>query len=207
MEDGCIPHDPVQIVPTRTANQIFGVIPHIVVPNHILHGHGFASIQDIKNILVGKNQLSLVLADTPEDILRRHQIPRRIQVNEHHTGIEILVLGVQTHLIDSVCHLGQPCVRRRRKYLSAQVQLPQRAKRIDDKRIRVEIQHPLQFLWQNQRGEQPIIHLFWITLGGWRIFKQSRINGDWPQYSPGSSTKVCQFRQFFLRDGTMKQIN
>lgn len=80
-------HNPLHIINAAAAQQIAAGIAGIIVPYRILQRQCFFSVQGIEDILLRKNSLS-----SP--------------IHQQNTGIIIVVLCFQPHLIDTVRQLG-----------------------------------------------------------------------------------------------------
>ena len=124
MKHGGVIHYPAEIMPAGTAEQVLGIVSHVIVPYHVVNGYGPVAVKDVEYILIGQDKFSLVLADAAENILRCHDLPCGVQIDKHDAGVEIFVFGVQTHLIDLVGHFGQPGVCGSREDISAQIEFP-----------------------------------------------------------------------------------
>ena len=117
------------------------------------------------------------------------------------------MLRVQPHLIDAVGHLGEPRVGRRCKGFAVQIHLPQGPQRVDNEHIRIEVQHPLHLPGQDQRREQPVVHLLRVALAGGGAFKERRVHGDGPQRRAEGSAERRQLLQLLRRDGAVEQVH
>ena len=93
------------------------------------------------------------------------------------------MVGTEPHLIHAVGQLGLAGVGRRREHPALQVQLPQRAQRVDDQNVRVQIDHPVQLRRQQLTGQQPVVHLLRVLAGERRVLKQSLARGERMQRS------------------------
>ena len=74
----------------------------------------FFSVQGIGDILIRQNQLFAALLHIPKDLLRRDFLSSLLQIHQQNTGIIIVVLCSQPHLIDAVRQLGFAGMRGRR---------------------------------------------------------------------------------------------
>ena len=207
MEDRRILHDPVQVVLAAAADEVLGIIPHIVVPEDVLYRLGLLAVEHVEHVLVRQDQLLFVVADALEHILRRYQLSGGGQVDEHDAGVEILVRRVQPHLVDLVGHFGQSRVGSRRKGFAVEVQFPQGAQGVDDEHIRVQVQYPVCFLGQNQRGEQAVIHLLRVSLAGGGTGKEGRVHNDGLQFPAEAGAEARQLPELSSGDGAVKQVH
>ena len=66
MQDSRVLHDPVQVMSAGAADKVLGIIPHIVVPDHIVYGLRLPAVEHVEHILVRQDQFLFVLADAPE---------------------------------------------------------------------------------------------------------------------------------------------
>ena len=94
-----------------------------------------------------------------EDFIRLDLLSRPVQIDQKDSGVIILVIRAKPELVDVVRQLGFPRMGGRRKEMSLQIRLPERAERINDQDIRIKVQDAARVLRQKFRCEEPVIHL------------------------------------------------
>ena len=97
--------------------------------------------------------------DKAEDLPRFDLLSRSVQIDQKDSGVIIIVICAEPELIDVVCQLGFPRMGGRRKEMFLKICFPERAERIDDQNIRIQIQDAAHALRQKFCRKEPVIHL------------------------------------------------
>ena len=198
-------HNPLHIINAAAAQQIAAVVAGIIVPYRILQRQCFFSVQGIEDILIRQNQLFAVLLHIPKELLRGNFLSPPLQIHQQNTGIIIVVLCSQPHLINTVRQLGFAGMRSRRKKIFLQIGFPQRTDGIDDQGIRIKIKNTLDVLWQQVRCQQAIVHFLWILLCHRCLAKQRILYFCGKKGIAVCLALLCHALQLFFRDAAVQQ--
>ena len=88
-------HHPVQIGLATASQQIAGEVSGIVVPDIVIQRQNPVAIENIEDILIGKNELPGMFSGIGEELLRADFFSSTLQINEQDAGIIVLVLCLQ----------------------------------------------------------------------------------------------------------------
>ena len=82
-----------------TFEEICGKVAHIIIENRIVYLQSPMAIEDIEDILIGKQQFIRLLPHIAEHIVRSHHGPRLFQIDQEDARIEIIVLFPKTRAV------------------------------------------------------------------------------------------------------------
>ena len=139
--------------------------------------------------------------------LRFNQLPPCRAIDEQYARVEIIVFHIQAYTVDTRNQFRFARVCRSRKKMPIKLRFPQWAQRINHQDIRVQIEHALNVLRQQVRGQHAIIHFLWVLLGYRRSIKQRSIDGDRSQRPSIGSTALFQESQILACQSAMHEIN
>ena len=206
VENGSVFNHPIHIADAGASQKIIVIIAGIIIPEGIVYFQDMSAIEAVEDILVGQQELLAVFFGKGKKGLGLDELPAFVQIHQKNTGIEIVMIGSQADLIDTV---GQFCFSGMSgcgKEMIFQVQIPEGTQWIDHQDIRIQIEDSVKLFWKKVCGQQAVIHFPGVSFrnrcvpeGRWR-------NLDWKKTKTKRLTLFVNECQIVLWDAAVEKI-
>lgn len=117
-----------------------GYFLRVVIPHLVRDGQCALAIQGVEDVLVGEEQLPLVLHGKSKDLVGVDECFGPRYVHEDHAGVEVDLVRVEAHVVEGRCRMDRIGMGCGSEYAVAQYDVEERRERIDDEDVGVEIQ-------------------------------------------------------------------
>ncbi len=122
------------------------------------------AIQGVEDVLVGEEQLSLVLHGKSKDLVGVDERFGTPHVHKDHAGVEVELARVEAHVVEGRCRVDRIGMGCGGEYAVAQFDVEERRERIDDEDVGVEIQGSVYAGVDDMRRQHAVVHLLRVSL-------------------------------------------